>query len=143
MKRILYDNTFMTISLFAGSKSLEVEVKPESVQYTERTYREDQLCILQFVEKYRPSTVQVDLKHLDYSIMPSLQAWTAQNVIAPAADFGLQRIAHIMPKDFIANLSIEQLEKEVQCRSSAVEICIFKSKEEALPWLNAVRQNAA
>lgn len=143
MKQILHDNAFMTISLLEDGTSLDVEVKKGSEDYTDEAYREDQFVIFNCIKTYKPRTIQVDLRALAFTVTPELQVWTAQHVIAPAADFGLQRIAHIMPEDFIANLAIEQLEQEVQGTSNSIEICIFKNKEEALPWLNVARQNAA
>lgn len=62
-----------------------------------------------------------------------MQGWTAESIITPMIRLGLRRLAYIIPKDFYAQLSIEQLADEISDLSFSRRF--FIDEKQAIDWL--------
>lgn len=101
---------------------------------SEEEYKADMLNYLKFVEKYKPSSVLINLLDFNFSIVPSLQEWVDKNIATRTIKI-LKNIAMIMPTDFVERLSVEQTMEEPETFESSLEINYFDNEQEAIQWL--------
>lgn len=92
---------------------MRIIVSSDTEYIGDESFQEAQSKILEMTRKYQPSRVLTNVQNLLYTIPPEMQEWTAKNIIASMIQLGLRRLAYIIPKDFYAQLSIEQLGDEI------------------------------
>ncbi len=90
------------------------------------------------VEENNVSCVVTDASSFILPMTPELQEWAINAVTIPLLQTtNYSKHAFIMPKEFIANLSIEQLTNDISTATttSAVSTKYFDNMEEARNWL--------
>lgn len=74
-----------------------------------------------------------------YGISPDEQIWMAKLLNIPWVEIGLEKYAHIVPAEFISNLSVEQVFGEYLDMKlpNQYPIVDFTDEKEALEWLKS------
>lgn len=104
-----------------------------TAEMTEDEFKEIMLEYASFVEKYHPKRLLLDALENKFLLTPAIQEWTDKNIFKRTYDAGLRRNAYIYPKDFLAQMGVEQIFDEEIVRQK--EHNFFYDREEALKWL--------
>lgn len=76
-----------------------------------------------------------DCRLLQFVVVPSLQEWGDDVIIADMIKSGVCKIGVVLPQDLFAQIAVEQIREEANATS--VDQKTFEQKEEALEWLIA------
>ncbi|WP_020530440.1 hypothetical protein [Flexithrix dorotheae] len=82
------------------------------------------------------SRIIADHAHKDFTIGVHLQPWTAR-IMELGAKLGVKKVAIIESKDFITQLSLEQIVEFVQKNNTCSEVKFFKDYALAFQWIFA------
>lgn len=104
----------------------------ESEEMKEKDCKEALLTCLGLVQSYKPSSFLLNSENLTFPIIPELQKWVDENISLPTNTI-IKKMAVIMPKTLIEQLSMEQVfdEKEAQ----KYETQFFPNYQDAFNWL--------
>jgi len=130
----LYTDEFISIS-YDAEKDIIIDVWTENTQKLSNDAFKDLLKTWKsFLQKYNVSNAITDLVNFRLAMTPELQIWTLENITIPLArEHKYSKHAFIMPKEFIANLAIEQFTEETN--EVAAQTKYFATMTEARKWL--------
>lgn len=77
--------------------------------------------------------ILINLINFRFAIDPELQKWADKNIMAKAQNY-VKKAAFLMPQDFFANLSVEQVNSRDGTPQDAIKY--FDNREDALEWLS-------
>lgn len=129
----IYKSEIQTIYYYEDKSLMKVVVSPKTEYIGDEIYQEEQLVELALIKKYLPSTILVNVQDLQYTLPPEMQEWTAQNIVMPVIQLCLKRAAYVIPKNFYAQLAIEQLITELPEMNFIT--MLFEDEETAMNWL--------
>lgn len=115
------------------SSLMRIIVSANTEYIGDENFQEAQLKILEMAKRYQPNCVLTNVQDLRYTIPPEMQEWAAQEIIAKMIPLGLMRLAYIIPKDFYAQLSVEQLVDELPILNFTT--AFFIDEKTATEWL--------
>lgn len=119
-------------SLFHVRRNLPGELSTEK-------YKEEFLLWLGLIKKHKPRLHLIDERHNHFPIEPQLQQWMNENIFQAALKAGVERIALVTSKDFVAHLSQQQVLDEDQ--GQKFEYQFFKTIKQAYAWLLNDKKN--
>jgi hypothetical protein len=79
---------------------------------TEEDFKSINLFYVESFEKMPVKAFLIDSREFAFSVSPELQSWVAEHIISRAIALGLKKLAFMVSKEFIAQLSIEQTIEE-------------------------------
>ena len=129
----IYKSEIQTIYYYEDKSLMKVVVSPKTEYIGDEIYQEEQLAELALIKKHLPSKILVNVQDLQYTLPPEMQEWTAQNMVMPVIQLCLKRAAYVIPKEFYAQLAIEQLITEIPELNFMT--MLFKDEETAIDWL--------
>ncbi|NJL12043.1 MAG: hypothetical protein HC913_02895 [Microscillaceae bacterium] len=103
-------------------------------EMSEEEYKKVVLRYVEEVERTHPRFVLLDTRQAYFTINPDLQAWVSNTVRMAYEKVGLRKRAFLMSKDFIVQLSVEQIVEEGEGKIRANQR-FFSEHQEALNWL--------
>ncbi|MFY7788142.1 MAG: hypothetical protein ACOVQA_09735 [Thermoflexibacteraceae bacterium] len=95
-------------------------------------FQEALLKYVALVTTYQPNFVLVNAEKLSFTIIPEVQEWVDENVNA-VTNLIIKRMAVILPRTLIEQLSIEQVLDEKEAKK--FESNFFSNYQEAFNWL--------
>ncbi len=103
----------------------------------EKLYKREMLAAIEAVKKYKPTLFMVYAQDFGFIITPELQTWTTQYIANPIACLGVKKFAYLIPKEYIAGLSVEQTIQEANDYKAKTlyELRYFQCEQNALDWL--------
>jgi len=106
----------------------------ESEKIDENFFKQVNLLYVDYVKNHGATKLLIDAQNFRYPIAPELQEWVGTQIISVLLEAGLNKIAMVVSKEMIAQLSIEQTMEE----NKAVEsfLMYFGSPEEAEKWID-------
>jgi hypothetical protein len=128
----VYKSNYTSIVYDETNAFFEVK-RTISVDLDEDTYKQDFLGWLKVIQTYRPYGVLMIEAQNEYLIVPELQTWINQNVLKPAWEAGVRRLAFLVSEDFIVHLSHEQTMEENSGRMFQTNY--FDDIQKAKEWL--------
>lgn len=150
-KILLFENEFAKAEagFFPGGdeRLLYFEWYPKSADMFENDFKAVmELYRDTYLEKISPLKLKhlhciIDTQEFGFTISPEVQEWVNNDIYTAfskaLADVKSSKTAFIMPKEFFANLSLEQnLEHEVS--QNELNVGMFESEEKALAWLKKI-----
>ncbi len=95
-------------------------------------FKKEMLIFVEMCEKYMPEKELVDLLDMRFAIGVDEQTWMNEVIFPRYADI-IKRMAFLVPRNFISELSVEQtMEEEI---GSKFLQKYFDSEEKARDWL--------
>lgn len=85
------------------------------------------------VEEKKPTKVLVNVTDFRFVVAPKTQEWVDEKINAIGINIGIKAVAMLMPKELIAELSVEQTMDEKIGR--ALPIKNFSDRRSAINWL--------
>jgi hypothetical protein len=130
--KTLYDSEFITIK-FDSNKQLLMDIwKPECEKMTSDQMRTEIEKITELIKEYSPKYILADNKKRHYLYKVEEQKWVAKTLVDAGTQVGVLKYALIIPEDFIAEISTNQIADEVV--EITTEVKFFKTEEEAMDW---------
>ncbi|WP_250632609.1 hypothetical protein [Rhodoflexus caldus] len=132
----LLDNRFVKVQLDEARNLLWLEWLPSTADMSEEDYKTILMQLADFVSEHQVKYWLGDTLHFTYVIVPALQEWTAKTFNTRLATTGLQKMALIIPRELIANLSVEQTTDDMEATDMGkFTVKYFDNTESAVQWL--------
>ncbi|OJJ23239.1 hypothetical protein BKI52_02475 [marine bacterium AO1-C] len=116
---------------------LTIRWLPVTYEMSEDEYRSIFMEIADFIADYKIQRWMGYTKDFAFIVTPELQEWTAGEFNQKLVQAGLQKMAMIIPTDYIANLAVQQSvgEMEKQQNEETFETRYFDNPAQAKTWL--------
>ncbi|MCC5946451.1 MAG: hypothetical protein JJT94_16080 [Bernardetiaceae bacterium] len=131
--KIVYQNEYWTIYHDEKNAMIIPVWNSTSSSLTNDLYKIEMQNYAAVVEKYTPKQLLIDCRDLYFAIAPEVQDWTNITIFPIVFAAGVRNVAVILPKEFIANLSIEQVMEEVEGTKFFTRY--FGTQDKAKEWL--------
>lgn len=136
MKRIL-KNEFIDVSWDASQDFLFIKWFSATDDMTEEQYKSTMLNITEIIQEKGIKYWLGEATEYAYTVSNELQEWLAQDINKAWVYAGLEKMAIIVPTDYITQisvqLSVEELEENHQTHSFKTQY--FDEIQQALMWL--------
>lgn len=132
----LLDNRFVKVQFDEARHLLWLEWMPSTADMSEEDYKTILMQLADLVSEHQVKYWLGDTLNFAYVIVPALQEWTAKTFNTQLATTGLQKMALIIPRELIANLSVEQTTDDMEATDmSKFTVKYFDNTESAVQWL--------
>ncbi|MBU0487367.1 MAG: hypothetical protein KKA07_15250 [Bacteroidetes bacterium] len=132
---ILTDNSYQVIT-FDESKSMLTESwKPGTIDMNEDAYKKELTIYADWVEKYQPKRILVNIQNLMFAITPGIQIWTINNIVIRVVEAGPDKQAFIVPRGFPIKLAHEEKDPFDDDMDLGINIRYYDNPEEATKWI--------
>jgi len=128
----LYTSKYLKIDYDESNLLIINTFNKNTVDMNVDEFKEERIIFLNYCLKYKPKYILINNLELIFPIAPELQQWVNLEIFSKIRNF-VNRIAFLMPSDFITNLSVEQTLDEKE--GSTFNKRFFDTEQEALKWL--------
>ncbi len=135
MKKLLFDNEYATYSINEAEKTIEEYYKPATKNVTLDVLKNILNTFANFFIIYKPRKMFSDNRDLLFPIVPEFQTWIEQNIARTAVENGLLKVARVVSKDLLVQLSLEQMSEE-GILLEKLETKFFDNEQDARKWLS-------
>jgi len=137
MEKVVHQSQF-AIAKFDAEKALyTLTYLPETANMTNKEWKDLMTELLVVTDTLKPKYILDDNRDRLYAYPPEIQDWTLRLFIATWQKNGLIKYVQVLPKDFINELSAEQIVELANFKFSEVfDNTFVKTVEEALEWLD-------
>ncbi len=131
----LYHSPFLSVDYDAAHSFIAICWLEGTREMTEEEFKYEVKSYLETLKKHPVKRILNNLQKMEFGISPDLQTWyskqTKNNEMQP------EKIAMLMPKDFISELGFEQTREIVQKKRPEVnyKLKYFENEEEARNWV--------
>lgn len=129
----VYNSKYLHLAFFAEQELIEMTWLPSTDQMTEEEYKQEFLNYLDIILKVRPKKIIPDTTDMLFPIAPERQDWTNHVIFPPSLEMGLNKVAFVVSKGIISQLSIEQTMEEHEGVKFMTRY--FENKKEAKEWI--------
>ncbi len=130
MKKV-FEGDSVDISFDEAKSMMVLHWTDKTANWSNDDFVKENLNIVNVVAQHKPTYLLSLSTDFLYPITPDEQLWLVSNVFVPHHSNGVSKIAMILSRDFISQLSIEQLIDE----TNIVPTGLFATQEEAEVWL--------
>lgn len=129
----VFDNNYVTIYISEEYSMIKFVWKVVSENMKDEEFQEIGRVQLEIIHEYKPIRNFSDTRHFAYVISNEMQQWFSTNVITPAVNLSIKKLATLVSPDIFAQLSIEFLIQENPNLDLTTRY--FKNEEEAWDWI--------
>lgn len=129
--KTLHQDRFVKIIYAPEIAQIEHHWSAESYEMSEEDFKKEQLLYLEFAKRLKPKRGLVNSKNFRFTIDPQLQDWMNETLHPHYQELGLKKAAFLVPEDFFAQFSIEQIFDDYQ----PFQVMYFDKEENAREWL--------
>ena len=133
MRTQVYKSEYFTIWVSVDSQLVEYEFNSKTEDMTADEYIDELKEFIGVVELYRPQKVFGEMTDFKFAITPDIQDWINENLFSVYRRINFQKIAIILSKEFVSELSIQQTMAEETTESFLTGY--FDNEEKAKEWL--------
>lgn len=127
----IYQTSYVTATWDGDLKLLKtVWVTPPVMD--EMLYRNEVIQYFSSVDEKSPDFVLINAQNAEYNVLPETQVWMVENHFPVYVKTQLKKMAVIVSKDFITQLSLEQTIQEA--KESPFETAYFDEEQKAMEW---------
>ncbi len=127
------DNKHLSIDYFSDRRYFKV-VRLSSSPLDDEEYKELLLEWRKQIEFYHPKLQMVNYLNYYKPIPPYMQNWISENLIKPAFEAGMKKVAFIISRDLYMQVSLEQTMQEEGGKMLTIKY--FDNEISADNWLN-------
>jgi len=128
----VFENNHLTIDYFSEKLYVKV-VRLSSGELAEEAYKNLMLEWKEQIVYYKPLFQLVNYLNYYRPIPSHMQAWLNDNLIRPAFEAGLKKVAFIISRDLYVQVSLEQTMQEEAGKNLTVKY--FDNELDAEKWL--------
>ena len=137
MEKVVHQSPF-AIAKFDAEKALyTLTYLPETANMTNQEWKDLMTELLIVTDMLKPKYILDDNRDRLYAYPPEIQDWTLRLFIDTWQKNGLVKYVQVVPRDFINELSAEQIVELANLKFSNVfDNTFVKTVQEAREWLN-------
>ena len=137
MKQLLHKSKFASHHYCDETKTLFSDWFQETGSMKEEDFKNEMEIWIKVSKECRPERIFDRCIDFTYPISPENQTWMAQLLNPGWIDAGVKKYAHLVPEEFIANLSVYQMFDEFfeMKLDNQFEIEHFSDEIDAFKWL--------
>lgn len=140
MTTTLYTGEYSEVVYDASLSLISVTWFPATEKMTEEEFKDEAMIAANFVAEKQPRFTLFNSSQLYFTISLDLQQWTGEKLVPIYKGARLEKMAIIIPQEFIAQLAIEQTVDEAQ-EEGAVELYDIEymdNEDTAIDWFKEV-----
>lgn len=131
--KTLHDSEFQRIEFDEKSGILYEIWKIKSEDMTPLDFQNEMQQQVQAARQAKSRAALTDTLDMRFPIVPEMQEWLNENIFPQFIELGMKRIAFLMSREMITQLSVEQTMEEET--GSQFEMRYFSDQQEAERWL--------
>ncbi len=131
---LLFENRFSELHFDKTTLLIELNWKKETIEMRDDDFKNVMLKYVDEAWKVKPIALISDLTNLDFPISLDLQAWADEKVNSQTLAVGIKRVAFVMAKEFLSQLSVEQIIDDTQVKK-VIDIRYFPDTDSAKTWI--------
>lgn len=134
MEENVHDTKFLRVKLDIDKRLVSIHWKSTTENMSDKEFVEEVKLYLSKLKEYKPVLVLNNLTDFEYTISPEMQKWYADML----GDYNVypQKVAILLPKEFMSELSFEQTRDEVRAKHKQTSSVQYYGDEiEAKKWL--------
>ncbi|MDZ7608135.1 MAG: hypothetical protein U5K79_21725 [Cyclobacteriaceae bacterium] len=137
MEKVVHQSQF-AIAKFDDKKALYTLIYlPETANMSNKEWKDLMTELLIVTDMLKPRYILDDNRDRLYAYPPEIQDWTLKLFLETWQKNGLLKYVQVLPKDFINELSAEQIVQLANLKFSNVfDNTFVKTIEEAIKWLD-------
>ena len=137
MNKLVFESKFATVSYNGEKKLYTITYLSETQNMSNKEWEELMYSFRDLWNKYETLYMISDDRERKYGYDPEIQEWTLDLVIKEWKKIGLKKYVQILPNDFIASLSSEQIDELGNTKFSPYfENNFVNDYESAVRWIN-------
>jgi hypothetical protein len=137
MEKIVHQSKYAIAKFDQAKKLYILSYLPETVDMSDADWKDLMIKLLKVTEYLKPKFILDDNRERLYAYSPEIQDWTLKLFLDTWQRNGLKKYVQVVPKDFIAELSAEQIIELGNLKFSAIfENTFVQTYEEAMKWLD-------
>lgn len=129
----VFENKHLSID-YISERSFFKVVRLSSEPLDDDSYKKLMLEWRTQIEFYKPALQMVNYLNFYKPIPPYMQIWINDNLVRPAFEVGLKKVAFIISRDLYVQVSLEQTMQEEAGKKLSVKY--FDNELDADNWLN-------
>jgi len=129
----IYKDLFVQIESDNASKILICNWYKHTEKATADDFKNWNNTLVQKAFEVKPNGLLANTTDYYFTITPDLQDWSVKNVFEQFAKAGIKKVAMLVSKEIISQLSIEQFADEY--KEDKLKTAYFDTKESAIKWL--------
>lgn len=134
MTQKVLESQYCEISYYPENQMLSHTWFPSTETMRDAEFKEIVEEWLELVIKYEIKVHLLDSLNLRFPVSPDVQDWMASIIVKQAVESGLQKMAIILPDEFISQLSTSQAIEENNMQAG-LKSQYFNNQEEGFKWL--------
>jgi len=118
---------------FDEENSLIIETYlAQTIDMTEEEFKSEMIVMRDLCEKHCPKRLLASQQDLKFAVRPQIQGWINDEIFVKLQKT-IEKIAFLMPLDFVAQLAVEQtMDEEIGKKFNQH---FFSTKTDAIDWL--------
>ncbi len=128
----VFESDELKIDYFTDRAYFKV-VRQGKMDITEEAYKELILNWAKEIKFYKPTYQLVNYMNYYKPISEKMQLWVNENLIGPAFEVGMKKVAFIISRDYYVQVSIEQTMQEKEGKKFKIKY--FDNELDAENWL--------
>jgi len=135
METLLYHGNFLTVYLLENQSVLTLKNvwHENSKEMTDTDFKYEIELWCELVEKHQPKANLVDTLQFNFTVSLETQTWYNESITPRKFEAGMRKMAFLIPKELLSELSIEQIFDDQQ----AILFHYFDDETQALNWLDS------
>ena len=128
----IFENKFISINYFENDSLFKVK-RLGSDFYSDTEHKEIIMAWRDEIVKYKPKIQLIDYSDFFQPVSLLMQKWIDENLVAPAYNAGMRRVAFVVSSDILAQISLEQIMDEDS--GAKFYVNYFDNENDAVKWL--------
>lgn len=136
MEKLVYESKFAVAKYDDEKELYTLTYLSETANMRDEEWEKLMKQLLVVTNKIKPKYILDDNRERLYAYSPEMQEWTLKLFIDTWSKNGLIKYVQILPKDFIGELSAEQIVELANVKFSEIfENTFVETHQEAVKWL--------
>ncbi len=107
--------------------------KSENLEMKDNEYQSEMLRVLKEFSELKPVNVLADIRDSEFVVLPELQIWLNENVIAKIVEVSMKRLFLLLKDNLIQQLNYEQIIDED--KTKAFQTFYLNDEAKVFEWL--------
>ncbi len=136
MEQRIYSSQFLTIDYDPDHKLIITHWIADDPDFTEDDFKKEIKEYVKAVGNHDTKALIIDTTKFKFPITPELDQWAVNYATPKLIEYGVKRVAYILPTDQLSKLSVELLINEAQIKSESKVIrAYFDNYEQGYNWV--------
>lgn len=130
------DTVYYSVLYNPDKDLIEVKWKPSILKLNIEEYEKVCAEAYEYLFTYKPKLLLQNTQDVIYPVTEELQNWLTENITKKIfVAVGIEKIAYIMPEDFLSKIGIEMLIEKANTQIPTISRMYFDNRPDAIEWL--------